>query len=77
MQKATPIWFALSCRHLDIHPEDEDWQVHESARMANGAVDHPRRTNDRFGELAKAAARIGGVVELMRVSGRDAWYVFR
>jgi methyl-accepting chemotaxis protein len=40
-------------------------QVQESARMANGAVDQARRTNDRVGELSKAAARIGDVVELI------------
>jgi aerotaxis receptor len=40
-------------------------QVQESARMANEAVDQARRTNDRVSELSKAAARIGGVVELI------------
>ncbi len=40
-------------------------QVQESARMANGAVDQARKTNDRVGELSKAAARIGDVVELI------------
>jgi methyl-accepting chemotaxis protein len=40
-------------------------QVQESARMANAAVDQARRTNDRVGELSKAAARIGDVVELI------------
>lgn len=40
-------------------------QVQESARMANEAVDHARRTNDRVSELAKAACRIGDVVELI------------
>src|SRR6266550_2036332 len=40
-------------------------QVQESARMANGAVDQARTTNDRVGELSKAAARIGDVVELI------------
>jgi methyl-accepting chemotaxis protein len=33
--------------------------------MANGAVDQARKTNDRVAELAKAAARIGDVVELI------------
>ena len=33
--------------------------------MANGAVDQARRTNDRVGELAKAAAPVGDVVELI------------
>ena len=40
-------------------------QVQASARMANEAVDQARRTNDRVGELSKAAARIGDVVELI------------
>ena len=40
-------------------------QVQESARMAHSAVDQARATNDRFGELSKAAARIGDVVELI------------
>jgi methyl-accepting chemotaxis protein len=40
-------------------------QVQESARMATEAVDQARKTNDRVGELSKAAARIGDVVELI------------
>jgi aerotaxis receptor len=40
-------------------------QVQESARIANGAVDQARVTNDRVNELSKAAARIGDVVELI------------
>jgi methyl-accepting chemotaxis protein len=40
-------------------------QVQESARMANAADDQARKTNDRVGELSKAAARIGDVVELI------------
>ena len=40
-------------------------QVQESARMANEAVHQARKTNDRVGELSKAAARIGDVVELI------------
>jgi methyl-accepting chemotaxis protein len=40
-------------------------QVQESARVANEAVDQARATNDRVGELSKAAARIGDVVELI------------
>jgi len=40
-------------------------QVQESARMANEAVDQARVTNDRVGELSKAASRIGDVVELI------------
>ena len=40
-------------------------QVQESARIASEAVDQARKTNDRVGELSKAAARIGDVVELI------------
>lgn len=40
-------------------------QVQDSARMAAAAVEQARRTNDRVGELSKAAARIGDVVELI------------
>ena len=40
-------------------------QVQESARIANEAVDQAHKTNDRVGELSKAAARIGDVVELI------------
>lgn len=40
-------------------------QVQESARMASEAVQQARATNDRVGELSKAAARIGDVIELI------------
>jgi methyl-accepting chemotaxis protein len=40
-------------------------QVQESSRIAGEAVDQARNTNDRVAELAKAAARIGDVVELI------------
>jgi len=40
-------------------------QVQESAGIASEAVGQARRTNDRVGELSKAAARIGDVVELI------------
>lgn len=40
-------------------------QVQQSARMANDAVDQARTTNEQVGELSKAAARIGDVVELI------------
>ncbi|HEY8337821.1 MAG TPA: methyl-accepting chemotaxis protein [Tardiphaga sp.] len=40
-------------------------QVQDSARIAHEAVDQAQRTNDRVGELAKAAARIGDVIELI------------
>jgi methyl-accepting chemotaxis protein len=40
-------------------------QVQESARLANAAVEQARATTDRVGELSKAAARIGDVVDLI------------
>ncbi len=40
-------------------------QVQELARIANEAVDQARKTNNRVGELSKAASRIGDVVELI------------
>jgi len=40
-------------------------QVQESSRVANDAVEQAQKTNDRVGELSKAAARIGDVVELI------------
>jgi methyl-accepting chemotaxis protein len=40
-------------------------QVQESARIATEAVDQARKTNDRVGELSRAAGRIGDVVELI------------
>jgi len=40
-------------------------QVQESARMASAAVGQARSTTERVGELSKAAARIGDVVELI------------
>ncbi|CAN5477843.1 hypothetical protein BH11PSE4_BH11PSE4_03180 [soil metagenome] len=40
-------------------------QVQDSARIAHEAVEQAQKTNDRVGELARAAARIGDVVELI------------
>ncbi|MGJ4971498.1 methyl-accepting chemotaxis protein [Bradyrhizobium sp. HKCCYLRH1073] len=40
-------------------------QVQDSARIANEALAQARKTNDNVAELAKAAARIGDVVELI------------
>jgi aerotaxis receptor len=40
-------------------------QVQESARIANEAVVQARKTNNRVGELSKAASRIGDVVDLI------------
>jgi methyl-accepting chemotaxis protein len=40
-------------------------QVQDSALIAGAAVEQAQKTNERVGELAKAAARIGDVVELI------------
>jgi methyl-accepting chemotaxis protein len=40
-------------------------QVQDSARIASEAVLQAQRTNDRVGELSRAASRIGDVVELI------------
>jgi methyl-accepting chemotaxis protein len=40
-------------------------QVQDSARIANEALAQARKTNDNVADLAKAAARIGDVVELI------------
>jgi methyl-accepting chemotaxis protein len=40
-------------------------QVQDSARIANEAVEQAQKTNARVGELSKAAARIGDVIELI------------
>jgi methyl-accepting chemotaxis protein len=40
-------------------------QVHESSRMADGAVSQAQKTNQSVGELSEAATRIGDVVELI------------
>ncbi|HLG81831.1 MAG TPA: HAMP domain-containing methyl-accepting chemotaxis protein [Bradyrhizobium sp.] len=40
-------------------------QVQDSARIANDAVAQAQKTNNRVGELARAASRIGDVVELI------------
>jgi methyl-accepting chemotaxis protein len=40
-------------------------QVQQSSRVASDAVEQAQKTNNRVGELSKAAARIGDVVELI------------
>jgi len=40
-------------------------QVRSSSEFAHEAVDQARQTNERIGELAKAATRIGDVVDLI------------
>jgi methyl-accepting chemotaxis protein len=42
-------------------------QVHDSARIAGEAVEQAQKTNNRVGELSKAASRIGDVVKLINV----------
>ena len=56
---------ASATEELTSSVQEISRQVQESARMATEAVDQARRTNDRVGELSKAAARIGDVVELI------------
>jgi methyl-accepting chemotaxis protein len=46
-------------------------QVQDSARMAMAAVDEAGKTNDRVEQLAKAAARIGDVIELINAIARQ------
>jgi len=56
---------ASATEELSTSVNEISRQVQESARMANEAVDQARITNDRVGELSKAASRIGDVVELI------------
>ncbi len=56
---------ASSTEELSSSVNEISRQVQESARIANEAVDQARNTNDRVGELSKAASRIGDVVELI------------
>jgi methyl-accepting chemotaxis protein len=56
---------ATATEELSSSVNEISRQVQESARMANEAVDQARTTNDRVGELSKAAGRIGDVVELI------------
>ena len=56
---------ALATEEMTSSISEIGRQVQESARMANGAVEQARKTNDRVGALSKAAARIGDVVELI------------
>jgi len=56
---------ASAAEELSTSVNEISRQVQESARMANEAVDQARITNDRVGELSKAASRIGDVVELI------------
>jgi methyl-accepting chemotaxis protein len=56
---------ALATEEMTSSVNEISSQVQESANIANEAVGQARETNERVGELAKAAARIGDVVELI------------
>ena len=56
---------ASSSEELTSSVNEISRQVQESSRVANAAVDQAQKTNGRVGELSKAAARIGDVVELI------------
>jgi methyl-accepting chemotaxis protein len=56
---------ASSTEEMSSSVNEISRQVQESANIANSAVTQARKTNDRVAELAKAAARIGDVVELI------------
>lgn len=56
---------ASSSEELTSSVSEISRQVQESSRVASEAVDQAQRTNHRVGELSKAAARIGDVVELI------------
>jgi methyl-accepting chemotaxis protein len=56
---------ASSTEEMSSSVNEISRQVQESANIANSAVAQARKTNDRVAELAKAASRIGDVVELI------------
>jgi methyl-accepting chemotaxis protein len=56
---------ALAAEEMTSSVNEISRQVQSSADIANEAVEQARRTNGRVAELAKAAARIGDVVELI------------
>ena len=56
---------ASSTEEMSSSVNEISRQVQDSANIANSAVAQARKTNDRVAELAKAAARIGDVVELI------------
>jgi methyl-accepting chemotaxis protein len=56
---------ASAAEELTASVNEISRQVQASARMAGEAVNQAGHTNDRVGELSKAAARIGDVVELI------------
>ena len=56
---------ASAAEELTASVNEISRQVQASARMAGEAVSQAGQTNDRVGELSKAAARIGDVIELI------------
>ncbi|TQF39837.1 chemotaxis protein [Bradyrhizobium sp. UNPF46] len=56
---------ASAAEELTASVNEISRQVQASARIADEAVTQAGQTNDRVGELSKAAARIGDVVELI------------
>ncbi|MGJ4999505.1 methyl-accepting chemotaxis protein [Bradyrhizobium sp. HKCCYLS3077] len=56
---------AAATEEMTTSVDEISRQVKISAQIASDAMEQARRTNDRVGELAKAAARIGDVVELI------------
>lgn len=56
---------ASAAEQLSSSVREISRQVQEAARIANEAVSQAQKTNERVGELSKAAARIGDVVELI------------
>jgi len=56
---------ARAAEELTASVHEISRQVQASARIAGEAVSQAGQTNDRVGELSKAAARIGDVVELI------------
>ena len=56
---------ASATEQLSCSIQEISRQVQESARIGIEAVAQARTTNERVGELSKAAARIGDVVELI------------
>jgi methyl-accepting chemotaxis protein len=56
---------AAATEELSSSVNEISRQVQESARQANDAVEQARTTNRQVGELSRAAARIGDVVELI------------
>ncbi|CCE04567.1 putative methyl-accepting chemotaxis protein [Bradyrhizobium sp. STM 3843] len=56
---------AAAAEQMTSSVDEISRQVHDSAKIAGEAMEQARRTNERVGELAKAAARIGDVVELI------------